>query len=88
LQAVSRALYVGVTNDLSRRMGEHKSGIVPGFTKMYRVTQLVYFEEYSSPREARAREHVLKRWRRDWKFKLVESLNPTWRDLTPDLIDL
>jgi putative endonuclease len=81
-------LYVGVTNDLSRRMGEHQAGLVPGFTKKYRVHCLVYFEAYPSILEARAREHVLKRWRRDWKFALIEKNNPDWKDLTPDLINL
>ena len=78
-------LYIGVTNDLVRRVGEHKAKLVPGFTKKYNVVRLVYFEEYASILEARARERVLKRWRREWKFDLIESLNPTWRDLTPDL---
>jgi putative endonuclease len=64
-------LYVGVTNDLSRRIGEHKSGLVPGFTRKYRVHRLVYFEEYPSVLEARDRERVLKRWRREWKLKLT-----------------
>jgi putative endonuclease len=77
-------LYIGVTNDLARRVGAHKSGLVPGFTKTYKVHVLVYFEEYGSILEARARERVLKRWRREWKFKLIEGLNPTWRDLAPD----
>jgi putative endonuclease len=81
-------LYCGVTNDLSARIGQHKSGAVPGFTKQYKVTKLVYFEEYTSIFEARAREHVVKRWRRGWKFALIEKLNPDWRDLTPDLIML
>jgi putative endonuclease len=81
-------LYVGVTNQLSRRVGEHKGEFVPGFTKTYKVHTLVYFEEYASILEARARERVLKRWRREWKFKLIEGLNPRWLDLTPDLIDL
>jgi putative endonuclease len=75
-------MYVGVTNDLSRRMGEHKSGAVPGFTKRYRVNLLVYCENYSSILEARERERVLKRWRREWKFKLIEAENPDWHDLT------
>jgi putative endonuclease len=81
-------LYVGVTNDLARRVGEHKGGYVPGFTKTYGVTRLVYFEQYEAILEARARERVLKRWRREWKLKLIEGLNPTWRDLTPELINL
>jgi putative endonuclease len=81
-------LYVGVTNDLSRRMGEHKGGFVPGFTKKYKVGLLVYYEEYESVLEARARERVLKRWRREWKITLIEGVNPKWRDLTSDLINL
>jgi putative endonuclease len=75
-------MYVGVTNDLSRRMGEHKSGVVPGFTRRYKVNQLVYCEGYASILEARARERTLKRWHREWKFKLIEAQNPRWKDLT------
>ena len=78
-------LYVGVTSDLSRRMFEHKSRLVPGFTRKYGVILLIYFEEYSSILEARAREASLKRWRRAWKIQLIESLNPDWRDLTAEL---
>ena len=78
-------LYVGVTNDLVRRLSEHKGKVVPGFTSKYGLTMLVYHEEYSSILEARDRERVLKRWRRTWKFDLIEKLNPDWRDLTHDL---
>jgi len=81
-------LYVGVTNGLGRRMAEHKAGFVPGFTKRHAVHRLVYFEQFASILEARARERVLKRWRREWKFALIEELNPNWRDLTPQLGDL
>jgi putative endonuclease len=81
-------LYVGVTNDLSRRIGEHRNGLVPGFTRKYKVHRLVYYEEYTSILEARDRERALKRWRREWKFKLIEGVNPRWRDLTVDLITL
>ncbi|MEA2981196.1 MAG: putative endonuclease [Alphaproteobacteria bacterium] len=81
-------LYVGVTNDLSRRVGAHKSGAVPGFTKTYKVDKLAYYEEFPSILDARARERTLKRWRRDWKIQLIESVNPRWRDLTPDLVTL
>jgi putative endonuclease len=81
-------LYIGVTNNLSRRVGEHKGGYVPGFTKDHKVTVLVYWEEYQSILEARSRERMLKRWRREWKIQLIESVNPAWRDLTPDLINL
>ena len=78
-------MYVGVTNNLGRRLEEHKTGRVPGFTKTYKVVRLVYSEEYESILDARARERTLKRWRRDWKFKLIEANNPDWRDLTDQL---
>jgi putative endonuclease len=78
-------LYVGVTNDLARRMSEHQSKLVPGFTRKYRVDKLVYFEEYRSILEARARERALKRWDRAWKLALIEKLNPQWRDLSDEL---
>jgi putative endonuclease len=81
-------LYVGMTRDLSRRVGQHKGGQVPGFTRDYDVHVLVYYEQYTAVLEARPREHVLKRWRREWKFKLIESVNPERRDLTPELINL
>ncbi|MBB1093883.1 GIY-YIG nuclease family protein [Rhodopseudomonas palustris] len=78
-------LYVGVTNDLPRRIAEHKAGAADGFTKKYNIKILVHVEEYSSILEARTREHLLKRWRRDWKIALIEKLNPDWRDLSNDL---
>jgi putative endonuclease len=78
-------LYVGVTNDLARRVSEHKSKLIPGFTRQYGVDRLVYFETFDSILEARAREHSLKRWRRAWKIALIEKLNPDWRDLSNDL---
>ena len=78
-------LYIGVTNDLVRRMTEHKGKFVPGFTRKYRVDKLVYFEEYASILETRAREYTLKRWARAWKIELIEQANPQWRDLTDDL---
>src|ERR1700759_4199349 len=78
-------LYVGVTNDLARRLSEHKAKLVPGFTSNYDADQLVYFEAYDSILEARAREHSLKRWGRAWEIPLIEKLNPDWRDLTHDL---
>jgi putative endonuclease len=78
-------LYVGVTNDLARRMDEHKAKIVPGFTRKYDVSRLVCLEVYDSIRQARARERTLKRWRRAWKIQLVEKLNPDWDDLTGKL---
>ena len=77
-------MYVGVTNDLLRRMIQHRTKVVPGFTREYGVIRLVYFEEYASITEARARERSLKRWRRAWKLALVDKLNPEWRDLTEE----
>jgi putative endonuclease len=77
-------LYVGVTNDLMRCVSQHRAKAVPGFTRDYGVIRLVYFEEYASITEARAREHSLKRWRRAWKLALVDKLNPEWRDLAEE----
>ena len=79
-------LYVGVTNDLVRRVYEHREGAVPGFTKRYQTTQLVHFERYDEPSLAIQREKNIKHWSRDWKLKLVESSNPKWRDLYTDII--
>jgi putative endonuclease len=79
-------LYLGVTNDLVRRLSEHKGKLVPGFTRKYGVDKLVYFEEYASILEARARERTLKRWQRAWKLELIEKMNPQWRDLTDELM--
>jgi putative endonuclease len=78
-------LYVGVTNNLARRMLEHKGKLVSGFTRKYGVDLLVYFEAFDSILEARAREHLMKRWRRSWKIKLIEEFNPDWDDLTGKL---
>ena len=78
-------LYIGVTNNLGRRLSEHKARLVPGFTRKYNVHQLVYFEAFESILEARAREHSFKRWRRARKISLIEKLNPDWRDLTDEL---
>ena len=78
-------LYVGVTNDLSRRISEHKTGAVPGFTRKYGVDKLVLVEEYQLIDEARMREARLKRWKREWKLELIEKLNPEWRDLASEI---
>ena len=78
-------LYIGVTNNLARRISEHKAKLIPGFTRQYDVSLLIYFETFESVLEARAREHSLKRWRRAWKLKLIEGLNPDWRDLSNEL---
>jgi putative endonuclease len=78
-------LYVGVTGDLARRISEHKGKFVAGFTRDYGVSKLIYFEEYASILEARARERTMKRWRRAWKISLVETMNPDWKDLSDQL---
>ncbi|MBF9233461.1 GIY-YIG nuclease family protein [Microvirga alba] len=74
-------LYLGVTNDLSRRVGQHKSKIIPGFSAQYDITRLVWYETYERIDEAIAREKSLKTWRRDWKIRLIEEMNPDWSDL-------
>jgi putative endonuclease len=78
-------LYIGVTNDLHRRILEHRKGRVPGFTKRYRVTKLMYFEEFAHVAEAILRERSLKEWPRAWKINLIEHDNPYWQDLFPAL---
>ena len=74
-------LYLGVTNDLVRRVHEHKSKAVPGFTAKYGVDRLVWYECCDDPRAAIAREKDIKKRRRDWKIRLIEEDNPDWRDL-------
>ncbi len=78
-------LYIGMTNDLVRRVYEHRNGVIDGFTKEYKVNQLVYFEIQTDVNEAIRREKQLKRWNREWKLDLVEGQNPTWRDLWYDI---
>jgi putative endonuclease len=73
-------LYVGVTNDLARRVAEHKAKLVPGFTRSYGVDKLVHVDAFTSILEARSYERALKRWKRSWKIELIERNNPTWRD--------
>jgi putative endonuclease len=77
-------LYIGVTNDLSRRVLEHKNGLFDGFTKKYAVHHLVYFEQYENVELAIEREKRLKTWNRKWKLDLIEKENPTWKDLSED----
>src|SRR5262245_14602736 len=79
----SRVLYTGVTNDLARRVHEHKSGRNPGFTSRYRITRLVYFEEFDDIRDAIDREKQIKAWTRSRRVRLIEGRNPTWEDLAP-----
>ncbi|CAM2784740.1 MULTISPECIES: GIY-YIG nuclease family protein [Methylobacterium] len=78
-------LYVGVTNNLARRVHEHQTAASPGFTSTYGVTRLVWYESYTYILEAIDREKALKKWRRDWKIRLIEDFNPDWSDLYPTL---
>jgi putative endonuclease len=82
----SRTLYIGMTSDLVRRMEEHRSGAVSGFTSQYNVTRLVYYETTEDVQAATARERQLKGWRRSKKLGLIDGVNPGWRDLGRDLL--
>ena len=84
LASRSRTLYVGVTNDLIRRMCQHRSGVFGGFSSDYKIRRLVYFEQHGWIGQAIAREKQLKRWRREKKVWLIERENPTWEDLSDD----
>jgi putative endonuclease len=76
-------LYVGVTNDLIRRIFEHRSGFVDGFTKQHGLKRLVYFEKFDDIRDAIQREHNIKHWPRAWKIRMIVAGNPDWDDLYP-----
>lgn len=78
----SKTLYIGVSNNIERRMQEHKQKLIPGFTKKYNINKLVYLEESDSIKDAITREKQLKGWRRSRKIELIESVNPEWRDLS------
>jgi putative endonuclease len=78
-------LYVGLSSSLAERIRQHREGFIPGFTKRYNLTRLVYYEYLSTAVLMIAREKRLKRWRREWKIELVEKMNPTWRDLWPEI---
>ena len=79
-------LYVGMTDNLARRVWEHQTGVVPGFTKKYGVKTLVWYEVHESRETAFRRERQLKKWNRAWKIALIERSNPDWRDLTAELV--
>jgi putative endonuclease len=80
----SRTFYTGVTNNLERRVYEHKHKLIEGFTKRYNITLLVYYEVGTDVREAIAREKQVKDWRREKKIALIESMNPEWKDLSAE----
>ena len=80
---IGGTLYVGVTNNLVRRIYEHRMGLVEGFTKQYGIHRLVYFEQFDDIEQAILREKRLKKWNRAWKIRLIEENNPNWDDLYP-----
>ena len=79
-------LYTGVTNDLVRRVHEHRTHSVKGFTDRYNLERLVWFETHDGPTKAIRREKAIKRWNRAWKVALIESVNPTWSDLWQQIV--
>jgi len=81
-----RVLYIGVTNNLLRRVCEHKNNIVDGFTQKRGVHNLVYYEAHDNVNKAITREKQIKKWKREWKIRLIEEFNPEWKDLYFDLI--
>ena len=80
-------LYIGLTNDLQKRVYDHKNNLIKGFTQKYNVHQLVYYETYNKIWEAIAREKQLKKWNRQWKINLIEKSNPEWKDLYDESIE-
>jgi putative endonuclease len=78
-------LYVGMTDDLVRRVWEHRIGAVPGFTRKYGVKMLVWYEQHETRKTAFQRERQIKKWNRAWKLQLIERFNPTWKDLAVEL---
>ena len=78
-------LYVGVTNDLVRRIYEHKNKLVAGFTKKHNVTMLVYYELFDSIENAICREKCIKEWKREWRLRHIEEKNPQWKDLYEEI---
>lgn len=81
MMSFSGVLYIGVTNNLIRRVYEHKKGLVEGFTKQYRVKKLVYYEIFKEIRDALTREKQIKHWNREWKLNLIKKTNPTFSDI-------
>ena len=81
LSSRSRNLYTGVTNNITRRVAEHRQGLIPGFTRRYRISRLVHYEPFRNVRAAIAREKQIKAWRREKRVALIEAGNPAWDDL-------
>ncbi len=82
---IGGTLYIGVTNDLIRRVAEHRLKSVESFTKKYEIEKLVYFEQFDDAENAIRREKRLKKWNRTWKIRLIEEANPNWDDLFPSI---
>jgi putative endonuclease len=78
-------LYTGMTSDLPKRIGEHRDGLIPGFTRTYNCKRLVWYQPFDDFTAAYRREYLVKRWRRAWKIRLIEEMNPGWLDLGLDL---
>ncbi len=81
----NKVIYIGVTNNLERRIFEHKNKLITGFSSKYNLNKLVYYEQFTDIREAVIREKELKKWRREKKNKLIEDMNPDWVDLSKEL---
>src|SRR6266566_649098 len=79
-------LYIGMTNDLTRRISEHRAGEIPGFTADYRCSKLIYYECCTDVRDAIAREKQFKKWSRPKKVALIATMNPRWNDLAPEVL--
>ena len=80
------ALYIGITSDLAKRIWQHKSGKISGFTQKYHIKLLVYYESHFNAESAIQREKQLKEWKRAWKLALIEEHNPNWQDLYENII--
>ncbi|MPZ57853.1 MAG: GIY-YIG nuclease family protein [Rhizobiales bacterium] len=78
-------LYTGMTDDLVKRIWQHRNGVVPGFTKRYEVKMLVWYELHETRESAFTRERQIKKWNRAWKLRIIEQMNPSWRDLWEDI---
>ena len=79
-------IYTGVTGNLPSRVWQHKNNVIEGFTKQYKLHQLVYFEQCEDIRTAIQREKRIKKWKRAWKVELIEKLNPDWKDLYEEIV--
>ena len=82
MASISGVIYVGMTNDLTKRIWQHKNDLIDGFTKKYRCHKLIYFEECGDVMSVIEREKEIKKWRREKKVKLIESVNKNWNDLS------